>query len=90
MSPSKSDLMTATVPAPLRPATLRAGLTLAVIAALAAFAVREQAQQNGAKLGDAKSRSAKAAQSYLVSRNALVNSQARNHLNSSVGLTFSF
>lgn len=32
------------VPAALRPATLRAGLTLAVIAAMAAFAVRVQAE----------------------------------------------
>lgn len=33
------------VPAALRPATLRAGLTLAVIAAMAAFAVRVQAEE---------------------------------------------
>jgi hypothetical protein len=35
----------ANVPAALRPATLRAGLTLAVIAAMAAFAVRVEAEE---------------------------------------------
>jgi len=39
----------ANVPAALRPATLRAGLTLAVIAAMAAFAVRVEAEEMSAQ-----------------------------------------
>jgi len=42
---SRHHSNTANVPAALRPATLRAGLTLAVIAAMAAFAVRVEAQE---------------------------------------------
>ena len=42
---SRHSLNSANVPAALRPATLRAGLTLAVIAAMAAFAVRVQAEE---------------------------------------------
>ena len=45
MSRNRSNTMTMNVPAALRPARLRAGLALAVIAAIAAFAVRVQAQQ---------------------------------------------
>jgi len=41
---SSSNTLAANVPAALRPATLRAGLALAVAAALTAFAVRLQAQ----------------------------------------------
>jgi hypothetical protein len=45
MSRNRSNTMAINVPAALRPARLRAGLALAVIAAIAAFAVRVQAQQ---------------------------------------------
>jgi hypothetical protein len=45
MSESRSNTSTATIPAALRPAKLRTGLVLAVIAAMAAFAVRVQAEQ---------------------------------------------
>ena len=45
MSRDRSSTMAVSVPAPLRPATLRAGLVLAVIAAMAAFAVRVGAQE---------------------------------------------
>jgi hypothetical protein len=44
MSRNRSNTATLNVPAALRPARLRAGLALAVIAAIAAFAVRVQAQ----------------------------------------------
>jgi hypothetical protein len=44
MSRNRSTTATMLVPEPLRPARLRAGLVLAVIAAIAAFAVRLQAQ----------------------------------------------
>jgi hypothetical protein len=45
MSRSSSTTMAVSAPAALRPTTLRAGLVLAVFAALSAFAVRVQAQQ---------------------------------------------
>jgi DNA-binding MarR family transcriptional regulator len=45
MSRQRSNIMTQSLPAPLRPALLRAGLVLAVIAAMAAFTVRMQAEQ---------------------------------------------
>jgi hypothetical protein len=45
MSRTRSNTSTANIPAALRPARLRAGLVLAVIAAMAAFAVRVQAEQ---------------------------------------------
>ena len=45
MSRNRFDIATANIPAPLRPAKLRAGLVLAVIAAMAAFAVRVHAEQ---------------------------------------------
>src|SRR5437016_148525 len=45
MSRNRSISSTANIPAALRPARLRAGLVLAVIAAMAAFAVRVQAEQ---------------------------------------------
>ncbi len=45
MSHSRSNTSIANIPAALRPARLRAGLVLAVIAAMAAFAVRVQAEQ---------------------------------------------
>ena len=45
MSRNRFNTATLNVPAPLRPATLRRGLVLAVIAAMAAFAVRVQAEQ---------------------------------------------
>ena len=45
MSLNSSNTTTADLPAALRPATLRAGLTLTVIAALTAFAARAQAQR---------------------------------------------
>ena len=45
MSRDRSSTVAVNVPAPLRPATLRAGLVLAVIAAMAAFAVRVGAQE---------------------------------------------
>jgi Outer membrane protein beta-barrel domain len=44
MSRSSSNTKAGDLPAALRPATLRAGLTLAVAAAIAAFAMRAQAQ----------------------------------------------
>jgi hypothetical protein len=44
MSGSRFNTKAGDVPAALRPATLRAGFTLAVVAAAAAFAVRAQAQ----------------------------------------------
>jgi hypothetical protein len=44
MSRDRSNTVTMNLPAALRPARLRAGLALAVIAAIAAFAVRVQAQ----------------------------------------------
>ena len=44
MSRTDSTSLAVNVPAALRPSTLRAGLTLAVIAAMSAFAVRVQAQ----------------------------------------------
>ena len=46
---SSNNNMAVTVPAPLRPATLRAGMALAVAAALTAFAVRLQAQAPDSK-----------------------------------------
>jgi hypothetical protein len=45
MTRNRSNAMASYVPSALRPATLRAGLTLAVIAAIAAFAVRVQAEE---------------------------------------------
>jgi hypothetical protein len=45
MSRQRSNMMSQSLPAPLRPALLRAGLVLAVIAAMAAFTVRMQAEQ---------------------------------------------
>lgn len=45
MSRNRSNSAIANIPAPLRPARLRAGLVLAVIAAMAAFAIRVQAEQ---------------------------------------------
>jgi hypothetical protein len=45
MSRNRSNSSTANIPAALRPAKLRAGLVLAVIAAMAAFAVRVKAEQ---------------------------------------------
>jgi hypothetical protein len=45
MSRNRSNTMTSNVPNALRPATLRKGLVLAVIAAMAAFAIRVQAEQ---------------------------------------------
>src|SRR5256885_12632906 len=45
MSRNRSNSSAANVPAALRPAKLRAGLVLAVIAAMAAFAVRVHAEQ---------------------------------------------
>jgi hypothetical protein len=45
MSRQRSNIMSQSLPAPLRPALLRAGLVLAVIAAMAAFTVRMQAEQ---------------------------------------------
>lgn len=45
MSRDRSSTVAVNVPAPLRPAALRAGLVLAVIAAMAAFAVRVGAQE---------------------------------------------
>jgi hypothetical protein len=45
MSRNRSNTAIANIPAPLRPARLRAGLVLAVIAAMAAFAIRVQAEQ---------------------------------------------
>ena len=44
MSRNRSNTATLMVPEPLRPARLRAGLVLAVIAAIGAFAVRLEAQ----------------------------------------------
>jgi hypothetical protein len=46
---SNNNSMAVTVPAALRPATLRAGMALAVAAALTAFAVRLQAQAPDSK-----------------------------------------
>ena len=45
MSRNRSNTAIANIPAPLRPARLRAGLVLAVIAAMAAFAIRVQAEE---------------------------------------------
>jgi len=45
MPRNRSNSAIANIPAPLRPARLRAGLVLAVIAAMAAFAIRVQAEQ---------------------------------------------
>src|SRR5213075_3183694 len=44
MSRSRSNSMAVSTPAALRPAILRAGLTLSVAAAVAAFAARAEAQ----------------------------------------------
>jgi hypothetical protein len=44
MSHNDSNTLAVNVPAALRPATLRAGLTLAAVAAMTAFAVRAEAQ----------------------------------------------
>jgi hypothetical protein len=45
MAHHTSTAVTSDTPTAIRPATLRGGLALAVLAALAAFAVRAQAQQ---------------------------------------------
>lgn len=45
MSRQRSTMMSQSMPAPLRPATLRAGLVLAVLAAVAAFTVRVETAQ---------------------------------------------
>ena len=45
MARNTSTTLTSDTPTAIRPATLRSGLALAVLAALTAFAVRAQAQQ---------------------------------------------
>ena len=45
MARNASTALTTDTPTAIRPATLRSGLALAVLAALTAFAVRAQAQQ---------------------------------------------
>jgi hypothetical protein len=94
MSRNSSNPMAVGTPAALRPATLRAGLTLAVVAALSAFAVRVHAQapsQSAVQVRPLVGALVATGDERDVLKNAvLVGAQASYTLNQNFGLVGSF
>jgi hypothetical protein len=94
MSPSSSNPVAVSGPAALHPATLRAGLALAVFAALTAFAVRAKAQspsQSTFHIRPVVGALVTTGDEHDVLKNAvLVGGQAAYSINSNFGLVGSF
>lgn len=94
MSRNSSRTMAANIPAALRPAPLRAGLTLAVIAALTAFAIRAQAQAPAQSAFHARpvvgALVATGEQRALLKNAVLVGAQASYQLHSDLAIVGSF
>jgi hypothetical protein len=94
MSRNSSNTMPMSTPEAIRPSTLRAGLTLAVVAALSAFAVRVQAQAPSQSAFEVRplvgALVATGEQRDVLKNAVLVGAQGSYTLNQNFGLVGSF